>query len=175
MQDMPMPAYVFVQKHLSPVLYDLPLASIIKFPPAGEPKDLTYAELACNEADAKLIRELIGFLGENGYIACALNSSELERWGAQIAHVHPLKFLATIFKDPRLRLCVRNVSEESIKWSRFLKGLKPNLTREADKGKLEQYLTSFAADIGVPADLIYKYFQNRDWEGLVHRLINAYD
>ena len=150
-------------------------ASIIKFPPGGEPKDLTYPDLACSETDAKCIRELIGFIGENGRIACFVNSSELNAMGAQIGHVHPLKFLSTIFKDPRLRLCVRYISEDSIKWGKFMGGLAPNLTKEANKGKLEQYLVPFAEDIGVPPDLIRKYFQNRDWEALVHRLMNAYE
>ena len=51
-------------------------------------------------------------------------------------------------------------------------GLAPNLTKEADKGKLDQYLQDFCADVKAPIDHIKKYFQNRNWEGMVRYLMN---
>lgn len=149
--------------------------SIIKFPPAGEPKDLSYAELVCSDVDARCICEIITCVAKNGKVTLLFKQNHLRQLGAQIKHVHPLKFLATIFKDPKLRICMREISDDYFKWSEFMEGLAPNLTREADKGKLEQHLTAFASDVGVSPDHIRKYFQNRDWESLVRQLMNSYD
>lgn len=150
-------------------------SSIIKFPPNGESKDPPYAELICTDVDVRCIHEIITSVAENSKVTLFFKQSHLKQLGAQINHVHPLKFLAAIFKDPKLRLCMREIGDDDYKWSNFMEGLAPNLTREADKGKLEQHLNSFATEIEINPDAIRKYFQNRDWESLVRQLMNSYD
>lgn len=153
------------------------IGSIIKFPPNGDKGDKSYDELPCSTIDMAIIHEIITGLAEYSRLTLLFKQGDhLKQLGAQINHVHPLKFLSTIFKDPDLRSHMLTIAEDGLKWTGFLDGLAPNLTKEADKGKLEQHLAAFCTDVGIPPDHIKKYFQNRDWESFVRYLMNySYD
>jgi hypothetical protein len=112
-------------------------------------------------------------MAANGKLSLLLKQSHLKEIGAQIHHVHPLKFLATIFSNPHLKSCMQYIWGDYFKRNGFLDGLAPNLTREAEKGKLEQYLKDFSVKINVSAEGMKPYFDTRDWEGLVLHLINS--
>ena len=173
MFDVPESPYIYIHESITDSPFGSELASIIKFPPPGNQDNKPYNELVCSEQDQAFIQELLTIIAENGKLTLLFKQGHLKQLGAQINHLHPLKFLATIFKNPRLRACMNEVANDYFKWSGFMDGLAPNLTKEADKGKLEQYLQDFCADIKVSTDHIKKYFQNRDWEALVRYLINS--
>ncbi len=173
MHDAPTPAYI--QEHACHSLLKPLIASIIKFPPEGDKGDVSYKELVCSTEDTACISEILMILAEHGKISLLFKQGHLKQLGAQINHLHPLKFLSTIFKDPNLRECMKKVADDYFKWNGFMEGLAPSLTKEADKGKLEKHLLDFAEDIGISPDHIRKYFQNRDWESLVHSLMSFYD
>ncbi len=171
----PPPSSIHLQKHISHSVWNTFVASIIKFPPEGDKSDASYAELSCSSEDMACIAEILMTLAEHGKISLLFKQGHLKQLGAQINHVHPLKFLSTIFKDPELRDCMKKVADDYFKWSGFMEGLAPSLTKEADKGKLEKHLADFSKDIGISPDHIRKYFQNRDWESLIHSLMSFYD
>lgn len=148
-------------------------ASIIKKPPTKVPAEITYKDLTCSEQDKACIYEIISTVGETGKLGLYFKQDHLEELGAQINHVHPLKFLATIFSDPYLKGCMISVWNDYFKKGRFMGGLVPNLTREAEKGKLDQYIPDFAADVGVNLEQIRPFFESRDWDNLVYFLIHA--
>jgi len=145
-------------------------ASIIKFPPSGE-KTVTYQELICTDQDKANIYEIITTLADNGKLSLLLKSGHLKQLGAQINHVHPLKFMSTIFSNPRLRMCMPDIFNDYFKRNGFMDGLGPSLERESDKGKLEQYITDFAAELNVMPDGLRDFFKARDWENLVRHLM----
>ena len=147
-----------------------PFASIIKFPPVGGQKD-TYKDLTCTDQDKANIFELITAMAENGKLSLLLKQSYLKNIGAQINHVHPMKFLGAIFSNPRLKECMVEIFDDYFKRNGFMDGLGPSLTREADKGKIEPYLNDFAAEVKIPADKLRPFFQSRDWEELVRFLM----
>lgn len=148
------------------------LASIIKFPPAGGQSE-AYKDLVCTDQDKANIYEIITAMAENGKLSLLLKQSYLKNLGAQINHVHPMKFLSTIFTNPRLRACMDEIFDDYFKRNGFMDGLGPSLTREADKGKLDMLIGDFAAELKIPADGMKKYFQTRDWEGLVRHLMQS--
>lgn len=147
-------------------------ASIIKKPPAKQ-ADLTYQELACTEQDQAYIYEIISTMAENGKLNLLFKKTHLKEIGEQINHVHPMKFMSTIFTNPHLKSCMFYIWDDYFKRNGFLDGLGPSLTREADKGKLHQYIKEFAEEVGVPVENIEGYFQAREWEGLVLYLIHS--
>ena len=152
------------------------LASIIKFPPSdGGKGDGTYERLGCSEQDCANIYELITTMAEHGKISLLFKQGHLKQLGAQLTHVHPLKFLSIVFKNPRLKNCMVDISNDYFKWNGFMDGIGPTLTREAEKGKLEIYLKDFSTDVGVPSESLKKYFQNRDWDGFVRYLMHHHD
>lgn len=169
MQDTSHFAYHFQSEYKPSILSSI-LSSIIKFPP--EKKSDAYADLVCTEQDQANIYEIITIMADHGKLSLLLKKSYLQNLGAQISHVHPLKFLSTIVTHPRLRSCLHDIFGDYFKRNGFMDGIGPSLTREVEKGKLDQYIDDFAKEVAVPREKLNKYFQNRDWEGLVRVFID---
>jgi hypothetical protein len=146
------------------------MASIIKKPPA-KPVETPYNQLVCTAQDKAYIYEIISTMAQNGKLTLLFKQSQLKEMGAQINHVHPLKFLASIFSDSYLKTCMVSVWDDYFKRNGFLDGLAPSLTREAESGKLNQYLAEFATEVGHSEESLRPYFDARDWENLVLFLI----
>lgn len=155
--------------HYAPSPVASVIASLIKFPP--ENKVENYKDLACTEVDQANIYEIITTMAENNKLSLLLKKNYLQNLGAQINHVHPLKFLSTIVVHPHLRTCLYDVFDDYFKRNGFMDGIGPSLTRESEKGKLSQYINDFCAEVSTPREELDKYFQTRDWEGMVRILI----
>jgi hypothetical protein len=177
MYDLPCPTPAPAKIFISPLSYWQQriqiapgLAVVIKIPPA-KPKDETYSELICTEQDCANITELIKTMAENGKISLLFRQTHLRHIGAQINHVHPLKFLSIVFCNPELKICMKEIFEDYFKRTGFMDGLGASLSREMEKGKLDQYIEEFAKDVDVLKEEIRPCFQSGDWEALVRYLI----
>ncbi|MDE3046162.1 MAG: hypothetical protein KGJ02_05920 [Verrucomicrobiota bacterium] len=159
----PPAAYVVVQPRFAL------LAQIVKIPPSRG--YVPYHQLECTELDKSLVFEIISTVAQSSKITLYIKENHLNELGAKIEHLHPLKFLSTIFLNDYLRGCMPDIFEDYFKRSGFMKGLAPRLNVEADKGKLDQYISSFAKELDVSADGLRPYIAARDWENLVRYLI----
>ncbi len=165
-------SFLFKQKESKPAL-TTPLASIIKVPSTDSgSKEIPYNELVCTEADKANIGYIIQTLAGNGKLSLLFKQGDLKRIGAEINHVHPLKFLETIFADATLKAHMREVSNDYFKWNGFLDGLVPSLTNQANQNKLAQHLNEFAKRTNTNPKELTPYFQSQDWENLVRYLMN---
>lgn len=145
------------------------LGSMISFPP--EPESENYKDLVCTQKDQDIIYEIITTMDELGKLGLLMKKKYMQTLGAQINHVHPLKFLSTIVTNDRLRSCLKEVFNDYFKRNGFMDGIGPSLTQEADKGLLDQYIEDFSQEVGVSSVDITPFFQARDWEGLVRFFI----
>lgn len=148
------------------------MASIIKKPPS-KPTETLYKDLKCTETHETHIYEIISTMAEHGKLTLLFKQSSLREMGAQINEVHPLKFLAVIFKDPYLKSCMFYIWDDYFKRNGFLEGLVPSLKREAEKGKLEIHLKDFALDVGSSEEALKSYVDAGDWENMVLFLIQS--
>ena len=153
-----------------PSAYHASFASLIKVSPYSE-VDVPYAELKCSDEDRAKIIDLVRSIAETGYLTLLIKHNHYRSIEAQINHVHPFKFASVAFSTPQLRGYVMTVFEDSFKRAEFVGKMGAGLTREADKGKLEQYLSPFAKEMGVLPDLLRPYIQSKDWEGFIRCLI----
>lgn len=157
----------------TPPIKPTPLATIIEIPPAvEEKKEIPYNELVCTEVDKLNIAYIIQTMSSNGKLSLLFKKSELKRIGAEINHVHPLKFLETIFANPDLKECMREIHRDYFKWNGFLDGLVPSLNSQSDQGKLTQHLKDFSARVNSTPESLTPYFESRDWENLIRYLTN---
>ena len=148
------------------------MGSIIKKLPV-KPVEITYNDLVCSDQDQANIYEIISTMAEKGKLSFLFQQSYLREIGAQINHVHPLKFLAVILKEPYLKSCMAVIWDDYFKKKGFLDGLAPSLLREEEKGKLQLYLQDFANDIDMPHEHIKPYANVHDWENMVLFLLQS--
>jgi hypothetical protein len=142
----------------------LPLGAIVKIPKGGQ-TDAQYKSLICTDEDKALIFELITTLAENSKFTLLMKQSHLKQIGIQINHVHPFRFLGTIFSHPRLKACMRDIFDDYFKRGGFMDGLGPSLSREASKGKLSQYIEDFAQEVSVFGGALRQIYSNKEWSG----------
>ena len=140
------------------------LAIMIKFP--RDEQFPSYSELVCTDQDKAIIYEIITELAEHGKISLLFKQGYIKDLGAQIQHVHPLKFLSTIVTHPYLVSCLAEIFDDFFKRDGFMDGLGPRLSKEAEMGKLGQYIEDFANEVRVPKERLIIFFRNHDWEGL---------
>lgn len=148
------------------------LGAIIKLP-SNPGADIPYKDLVCTEQDRAYIVEIITSIADNSKFSLLLKQTHIKNLGAQVNHVHPLKFLSVSLSSPYMKSCLMMIFDDYFKRNGFMDGLAPSLSREADKGKLDGYLPFFAEEVGMPLEEMQPYIQVRDWEGLVRYLMNA--
>jgi len=160
---LPQQAHVFVQAR--PAL----LAQIVRIPP--NKGNVSYGQLICTEQDKANVFEIISTMAGNGKITLLIRQGHLKELGAQINHLHPLKFLEIIFTSEHLKGCITSIFEDYFKRNGFMDGLGPSLTNESDKGKLSQHIPFFAKEVNVAPEALQPYILACDWENLVRYLI----
>lgn len=146
--------------------------SIIKKPPA-KPVDTTWSDLVCTEQDRANIYEIVSTVSEKNKLSLLVNQSTLREKGAQITHVHPLKFLGVIFSDSYLKSCMSLIWNDYFKRNSFVTDLTAALNREADRDKLYAYLNEFANEVGLLPESLKPFFDERDWDNFFLFLIRS--
>src|SRR5690349_19595841 len=76
--------------------HSLPIASIIRVSPPT-PANTSYKDLVCTPQHQACIYEIITMMADHSKFSLLVNQPHLKQLGIQVQHVHPLKFLSTIF------------------------------------------------------------------------------
>lgn len=168
--DLPVTVVEHVEQILKPSSNLGTYLSFIK--PKPKPKtERAYKDLPCSEEDAMIIHHIIRTISEKGKWWLMKHRSEMNALGDSINHVHPLKFLETIFSDDLLKERMKDVFDDYFKKNGFMEGVNRGLTARSNVGELDAYLDDFAKSVRKKKEEIKPYFDNQDWEGLVRHLI----
>src|SRR5258708_1989893 len=105
------------------------VAGFVKIPPVAQPpvvdEEPSYQKLVCTEEDRQNIGYIITTMAENGLLTLYFQyKGDLTHRGAEIVHVHPLRFLGVIFSDPNLKECMKKIFPSNAKRDRFMRDLK---------------------------------------------------
>lgn len=135
----------------------------------GGPRNYAQEVTAAERED---IRFLMRTLANKSLISIACMQHELEMAGDRINHVHPLRFLMTIFTDEEMKAAIRNVRGRGWVWDHFIGGLRESLNAEACVGNMnDAILADFSQRVSLPLPRFAPYVQRRDWNGFVDTLI----
>ncbi len=130
-----------------------------------------YALLPISKDDAETIWKIIDTVANNNPIKLAFKKNDLERKGQKVNHVHPLKFLGTIFSDPHLKACMTEIEDSYFKWNGFIGGLAGRMNEEYTRNNLLPYIQGFCQAVKANPEKVREYVLKRDWEGLVRYLL----
>lgn len=118
------------------------------------------------------IRFIVTTLANKNLISIAIVKSDLESAGNRIDHVHPLRFLMTIFSDEEMKVGVRNIRGKGWIWNHFIGGVKESLTAEAGIQNLkESDIRHFAHVVNINPNLIIAPIVQNRWDDFVDALI----
>jgi hypothetical protein len=118
------------------------------------------------------IRFIVTTLANKSLIAIALAKGDLEEAGDRIDHIHPLRFLMTVFTDEELKVGIRNIRGKGWVWNHFLGGLKEALSAETKIGNMKnEYIQNFSQVVKINTALIQPAISQQKWDDFVDLLI----
>jgi hypothetical protein len=139
-----------------------------------------YAGLPITQEEADTIYKIVDIVATTFAPKLLFKQDDLKKKGKVVQAVHPLKFMGTIFGNPHLKKCLREIEDSPFpqKWDGFMygpsgdDGLANSLDLQTDKNNMLPYLPGFCQAVNANIDHVRAYVQKRDWEGLVRYLLN---
>lgn len=126
-----------------------------------------YDRIPVTGEEKQKIGTILTTMAENSVFQLLFERKFLERLGQEVHHVHPIRFLGTIFSDPRLVHCMYVIRMSGFKWGGFMDGISERLRGEIKAGNVNIYIPGFAQQLNLRAEDIQAYINQRDIEGLV--------
>jgi hypothetical protein len=140
---------------------------------AEDPGPNPYQLLPISPSEKQLIAKLLTTMADNNVFQLLLEKGRLEKIGKNIHHIHPMRFLGTVFTDRHLSTCMREIRKSHFKWDGFMDGFAERMKGEAARGNLIPYVAGFASEVHRDADMILSYINSLNFEGLVKFLIST--
>lgn len=128
-----------------------------------------------SKKDKEKIRYIVTTLGFESTAKIATERSDLKKTGKEINHIHPLRFLMTVFTDEELKAGVHGIRGRMIGWiwSEFLDGLVKSLDEENAKQNMKmEYIQDFAKTVNIDVNVILPSIQQKKWSDFVNLLID---
>lgn len=136
----------------------------------GYPRDYHAPLSASEKSDIKYI---VTTLANKSLISIAKNRGQLEAAGDRIDHVHPLKFLLTVFTDEELKVGIRNIRGRGWIWNDFIAGIAKCFSTESTIGNLKtEIIHNFSRQASIKPEQISSQIESKRWEELVDVLID---
>lgn len=143
----------------------------------ASPADLAalaaYDALQITGEEKQIIGKILTTMAESNVVSLWFQRKELESMGQQIHHIHPIRFLGTVFSNQRLVNALHYIRQNKFKWDGFIEGFSERFKQEAILNNIHPYISGLANHINVNAEDIRKYCDKRNYEGLIIFLINA--
>jgi len=135
----------------------------------GYPREYDAQMTQQEKAD---IHFIVTSLANKSLITIALMKGDLESAGDRIDHLHPLRFLMTVFTDEEMKVGIRNIRGRGWIWNNFIDGLKKTLATEANIDNIkDEYIIHFAQMVELDVNRIYPSIQTQSWEAFIQILI----
>lgn len=124
------------------------------------------------EANKRSIEYIIETLGNSSLISIAKQKSALHRAGSQITAIHPLRFLAFVFTEEKLKAAMHNMNGRAWVWKEFVDGLRGSMDEEAQRGNMTiEQVQDFAATVQLDPSLLYNLVVSGRWKDFILTLI----
>jgi len=118
------------------------------------------------------IRYILTTLATNGWVDLMNKQSALEKVGDRIDHLHPLRFLMTVFTDEELKGCVHAIRDRNRIWKEFFGPMTKTMDGESDRNNMKkEFVQDFAKKVRVDAHLLIPQVQSRQWNELMDTLL----
>ncbi len=135
----------------------------------GYPRDY---HAPVNGAERSDIHYIVTSLADKSLITIGFLKKDLEAAGDRIDHIHPLRFLMTIFTDEELKVGIRNIRGRGWVWNHFVGGIKDCLATETSIGNMkDEYVNHFAKTVAIHPNKILPSIRQKNWDRFIEILI----
>lgn len=130
--------------------------------------------ISVTKEEKKTLADIVNTLANEPEWSIALSFFDIEEKGEKLQHLHPLRFVMTLFTDEKLKAGVHAIRDRGgMIWGRFLGGITGSLTDEAANHNLnETQIKDFARKVKIDVNLILPALQQECWEDFVDILID---
>lgn len=127
-----------------------------------------------SKEEKKELAYIIKTLGFESLISIGQKRSALKKAGKEIDHLHPFRFLITVFNDEELKAAIHALRDRGgWVWSGFLDGITESLNDEAKGQNLLQFSSDFALRVKIDHQLILPSLQHGQWNDFLNILIDT--
>lgn len=130
------------------------------------------------DAEKENLRKLLKWMAKKTWAELLANSSGLNEIGDSIDHIHPLKFLQTIFiSDPtdpseEMKGCLHSIRDRTLIWKKFTNGLFDSLEEESKRNNMRpEFINDFCANLKLNPNLVTTKIQERKWKEFMDTLL----
>jgi|GEM_PF-1660074 len=135
----------------------------------GYPRDYSTC---VSDVEKQDLHYIVTTLAKKSLVSLAMSKGELECAGERIEHLHPLRFLMTIFTDEEMKVSIKNIRKRGWVWNNFLSGLKNSLVSENLIGNMKEcYIVDFARAVEIDPRIILPAAREENWNLFVDLLI----
>lgn len=130
-------------------------------------------ETPVNKKQEEDIRYIVKTLAFDSLLRIGKSESSLKRAGHRIDHLHPFRFLMTIFKEEELKAGIAAIRDR-VSWIKdnFFDGIIRSLKEEAERKNLLQFTSNFAKEVEIDDMVIRPLLAGGKWREFVNTLID---
>ena len=129
--------------------------------------------VSVTKQEKKDMAYIITTLANDNLISVGVSKSSLKKAGDRIDHLHPFRFLITVFADEELKAGIHAIRDRGgWIWEGFIDGLTGSIEQEAAGGNLLQFTTDFAKKVKIQPSLIQPSLEKGKWSEFVDVLID---
>ena len=130
-------------------------------------------ETAVTEPEKKDLTYIVTSLANDSLISLGTSKSSLKKAGDRIDHIHPFRFLMTVFTDEKLKAGAHAIRDRGgWVWEGFIDGLTGSLKEEAARLNLLQFAPDFAQKVKIDLALILPSLEQGKMTEFVNVLID---
>jgi L-rhamnose mutarotase len=127
-----------------------------------------------SDSEKSSIKFVVSTLSQ-GVPNTVVHSFKLLRIKSEILHVHPLRFLMTIFSDEEAKAQMKNLAKSDYCWKEFVKGVAESSKEEIEKDNIRpEHIQDFleTLEISQHFDKYHQFFKNQKWNEVVSHLMH---
>lgn len=119
------------------------------------------------------LRYILKSMATKSWTELLKSKNSMNRAGDNLDNIHPLNFLACIFKSEELKGCLHSIRDRKKIWDNFFEGLEKSLQEESQRNNMKpEFIQDFANTLGVKVADVRDQINNRNWDDLVEKLLD---
>ena len=114
-------------------------------------------------------------LAYHSFSAILVERVQLQEAMVRVDEVHPLHFMAAVFRDSKLITCIHLIREKQWLWRHFFIRVKRTLDEEMERDNIRpEYVQDFCDELNLECDTVLNHIIEQNWDWLIEHLFEKF-